>query len=296
MGGDASAYEAAYLDTLDSGKYDVFITATTGGLGDLTVRFSGEYPDYKFIVFDVGRTLKVETGNLVALTYRQNEGAYLGGAFAALMSRTGKIGIYLHADSPVLNDFVTGYYQGASDINIDIVIYTAYGAGVSGDSARSTELTSVMLNSGADIIYGCAASSNPGLFQNVIERGGFSNGLYAIGSDFDQWYKYTNSNSPLIAGGVITSVVKNVGDSLVTVWDELESGKLSWGKLYFFGITEDSMGLAKNEYYKANVPADIQARLDEIEIRIRSGEVKVKSYFDFAAHDEFLAYTMKNKG
>ena len=295
MGSDTSAYQAAYLDALDSKKYNVFITALTGGLGDLTVRYAAEFPEYQFIVFDVSRTLQVESSNLVALTYRQNEGAYLGGAFAALMTKTGRIGIYLHAESPILNDFATGFYQGASDINPNIRIYTAYGAGVSGDSARSAELTNVMLNSGVDVIYGCAASSNPGLFQNILDRGAFSSGLYAIGSDFDQWYRYTNSNSPAIAQGVITSVVKNVGDSLVTVWTNLENGSLSWGNLFFFGITEDSVGLAKNEYYKANVPADIQAQMETIETRVRSGEIKVKSYFDFANHEEFVSFAAQTR-
>lgn len=290
MGADSSAYEAAFLDALDSGKYDVFFSATTGGMGDLMVKYAAEYPEYRFVLFDVGRTFEVPTDNMAAVTFLQNEGAYLGGVLAASLSKTGKIGIYLHTDSPVLNDFATGFYQGASDINPDIVIYTAYGAGVSGDSARSAELTSIMFNNGADVVFGAAGSSNPGLFQNVLDLGGFDAGYYAIGVDYDQWYKYINSNTPEMADAIVSSVVKHVGESLVTVWNGLEDGSLQWGELAVFGINEDCVGVAQNEYYLASVPADIQAVVTDHENRVKNGEIAVRTYFDFADHDEFLEY------
>lgn len=296
MGLDSSAYEAALLDALDSGDYDVFISETTGGMSDLMLKYAAEYPEYDFVVFDVGRDFQPTTDNLIAVSYKQNEGSYLGGVLAALLSKSGSIGIYLHLDGPVLNDFATGFYQGARDVNPDIKIYTAYGAGLSGDSARAAELTSIMFNNGVDVVYGVAGSSNPGLFQNVLNLGGPEAGYYAIGVDYDQWFKYTNSDSPEMADAIVSSVVKNTGDSLIAVWNGLESGEYSFGETVFFGINEDSTGIAKNEYYEAVVPAEIKAKVGEYEEKVRSGEVEVKSYFDFTDHDEFLDYQAETAG
>ena len=222
--------------------------------------------------------------------------AHLGGVLAASLSTTGKIGVYLHGDYPVLNDFATGFYQGASTVNPDIKIFTAYGAGVSGDSPRAAELTKIMFNNGADVVYGAAGSANPGLFQNVIDLGGFEKGYYAIGVDYDQWQTYKNSNSPEMADVIISSVVKKAGDSVVTAWSKLESGEASWGDTLMFGLAEGSVGLAENEYYLECTPADVQETVNEYKEKVSSGEIAVKSYFDFASHDEFLTYQAQFAG
>lgn len=296
MGADASVYEAGFIDALDSGKYDVFITIAIAGLDDIMSTYAPEYPEYKFILADVGRTFEAPSDNMVGISYRQNEGSFLGGVLAASLSTTGKIGVYLHGDYPVLNDFATGFYQGASTVNPDIKIFTAYGAGVSGDSPRAAELTKIMFNNGADVVYGAAGSANPGLFQNVIDLGGFEKGYYAIGVDYDQWQTYKNSNSPEMADVIISSVVKKAGDSVVTAWSKLESGEASWGDTLMFGLAEGSVGLAENEYYLECTPADVQETVNEYKEKVSSGEIAVKSYFDFASHDEFLAYQAQFAG
>lgn len=291
MGSDVAVYEASFLDALDSGKYDVFLTDVVGGMSDYVAKYASEYPEYKFIVFDVDRSYEVASENIVAITYLQNEGAYLGGVLAASLSKTGKIGIYLHTDSPVLNDFATGYYQGAVDCNPDIKIYTAYGAGVSGDSARCSDLTGIMFDSGADVVFGCAGSSNPGLFQKVLDLGGFEAGYYAIGVNYDQWLTFSNSDKADLADAIASSVMKDAGTSLQNAWKYLEVDKsASWGTLLMFGMNDGAVGIAQNEYYQECIPQEVQDVVSGYEEKIRNGEIKIKSYFDFENNDEFIAY------
>ena len=63
-----------------------------------------------------------------------------------------------------------------------------------------------------------------------------------------------------------------------------------------FGLAEGSVGLAENEYYLECTPADVQETVNEYKEKVSSGEIAVKSYFDFASHDEFLTYQAQFAG
>ena len=99
-----------------------------------------------------------------------------------------------------------------------------------------------------------------------------------------------------MADVIISTVVKKAGDSVVTAWSKLESGEASWGDTLMFGLAEGSVGLAENEYYLECTPADVQETVNEYKEKVSSGEIAVKSYFDFASHDEFLTYQAQFAG
>src|SRR5574337_212008 len=88
-----------------------------------------KYPDKKFIIFDapVDYT-KCECKNVYSVTYKQNEGSYLAGLYAGLMTQDTAlkginadkiIGTVGGQDIPVINDFIVGYKQGAKDAGVD---------------------------------------------------------------------------------------------------------------------------------------------------------------------------------
>ena len=56
-------------------------------------------------------------------------------------------------------------------------------------------------------------------------------------------------------------------------------GTLVYGKAEFLGIAEGGVGIAKNENYKKIVPAEFRQKIDDIEQKILSGEIKVSSAF-----------------
>ena len=57
---------------------------------------------------------------------------------------------------------------------------------------------------------------------------------------------------------ILSSVLKNVGDSLVRMAEMEEEGTVPYGKCEFLGLKENGAGLADNEYFQKNVPDEIK--------------------------------------
>ncbi|MBI4810765.1 MAG: BMP family ABC transporter substrate-binding protein [Ignavibacteriales bacterium] len=73
-----------------------------------------EFPDKKFAcvdyTYDPNKSIPI---NLVALNYKEEEGSFLVGALAALITKTEKIGFIGGMQSPLIKKFEVGYVSGA---------------------------------------------------------------------------------------------------------------------------------------------------------------------------------------
>lgn len=290
LGKDTSTYENAFLDAVDSGKYDILVTQSNYGLSDLCIKYAPEYPDMKFISFDMSASADI-TGinNLFGIAFKQNEGSFLVGALAGKLTKTNKIGVFLFNDVPVGNDFATGYIAGIRHSNPEAEISVAYGGGTA-DASKLQEISSAMFDSGVDVIYGVSGSAYPGLAKEATARGGFANSIWAIGVDSDMWTVYKASENADIADVIITSMQKKVDEAVVYTLDRYVEGTLPFGTVEPYGIVENGVGMADNEYYRANTPADVLAYMDQLQADVISGAVEVPSYFDFADYDAFAAW------
>lgn len=290
LGKDTSVYENAFLDALDSGKYTIVVTQSNYGLSDLCIKYGPEYPDMKFISFDMGASADISAiDNMFGIAFKQNEGSFLVGALAGKLTTSNKIGVFLFNDVPVGNDFATGYIAGIRHANPDAEISVAYGGGTA-DASKLQEVSSAMFDAGVDVIYGVSGSAYPGLAKEATTRGGFEKGIYAIGVDSDMWTVYKASENAEIADVIITSMQKKVDEAVVYTLDRYVEGTLPFGVVEGYGILENGVGMADNEYYRANTPADVLAYMDELAKDVVSGTVKVPSYFDFASYEEFQAW------
>lgn len=290
LGKDTSVYENAFLDAVDSGKYTIVVTQSNYGLSDLCIKYAPEYKDVKFIAFDMGASADISgIDNMFGIAFKQNEGSFLVGALAGKLTKSNKVGVFLFNDVPVGNDFATGYIAGVRHTNPDAQISVAYGGGTA-DASKLQEISSAMFDSGVDVIYGVSGSAYPGLAKEATARGGFANGIYAIGVDSDMYTVYKASENADIADVIITSMQKKVDESVVYTLDRYLEGTLPFGTVEGYGIPENGVGMANNEYYRANTPADVLEYMDRLVEDVVSGAVKVPSYFDFADYDEFAAW------
>lgn len=293
LGKDTSTYENAFLDAADSGKYDILITQSNYGLSDLCIKYSNDYPDMKFISFDMSASADISGNkNMFGISFKQNEGSFLVGALAGKVTKTNKIGVFIFNDVPVGNDFLTGYIAGVRHANPNAEITYAYGGGTA-DATKLQEISSAMYDSGVDIIYGVSGSAYPGLAKEATARGGFASGVYAIGVDTDMWTVYKASQNAQYADVILTSMLKNVSDSVVYAIELMLNNELKWGTVQPFGILEGGVGVADNSHYRSNTPADVLEYMDQLQEDVVSGKVKVPSYFDFKDYDEFAAWRDK---
>lgn len=281
-GMDSSKYENMFLDICDSDA-DYIIAQSGNGWGDIVFKYAPDYPQKHFVVFDASTTAEVTADNVVCVAYRANEGSYLVGYVCAAMSKTGMIAAGANRDNPAINDFFTGFINGALEYNKDIKVSLAYNS-TPGDAAAMGEIATALYNSGVDVMFSVAGAAGLGIFQAAIDQG-----KLAVGVDSDQYITYSNSEYPELAEVIMTSMVKNIGSSLIAIFDKINDGSIQWGTLDIQGIAEGGVALADNENYQAIVSEEIRSQITELEGNVTSGAIKVPSYYDFAEDAEFRA-------
>ena len=271
-GFDETKWEPAILDASDA-DYDI-IVAGTWQMADYVSKVAEQYPDKKYIVYDTAVDYTDgKNKNVYSIEYKQNEGSYLAGAVAAKMSKSGNIGYIGGMDIPVINDFLVGYIEGAQYVNKDIKVAVSY-IGNFSDAGKGKELAFAQFNQGVDVVFPAASTAGNGALEGAKEKG-----VYSIGVDSDQAVLFKEAGDTDMANLIATSVLKEVGTSIVRAIDLELEGKLPWGAKEVLGIKEGAIGIAQTEIYQSVVPEDVKKLVTELEGKIKSGEITVKSAF-----------------
>ncbi|HTP57813.1 MAG TPA: BMP family ABC transporter substrate-binding protein, partial [Spirochaetia bacterium] len=162
---DASRWEPD-LAQLCEGDWDLII-AGTWQLQEALEKFAPQYPKKKFITYDTSVTYsKGNLGNVYSILYKQNEGSFLVGALAAMISdskmplanKQKVIGFLGGMDIPVINDFKVGFEQGAKYIDPSVQVLVSY-VGSFQDAAKGKELMMAQYDQGADIGFNVAGQA-----------------------------------------------------------------------------------------------------------------------------------------
>ena len=178
------------------------------------------------------------------------------------------IGFVGGVDSPVINDFLYGYILGAQSVNPDVKVDTRY-VGNYIDPAKGKELAESMINDNkCDIVWGVAGNSGNGAAEAAQETGK----AYFIGVDSDQ----EQTLSTELAAITLTSGLKNVGQSLVWVFDELDAGNEYWGQHVTLGINEGGVGIVTDKNF-TTTPQAVQDAVNKAIEEVSSGAVTVPS-------------------
>ena len=278
---DETQWEAALVDAAANEDYDLFIVGTFQMISYLE-QVAPQYPDKSFIIFDAPVDYEAcQCDNVYSVLYKQNEGSYLAGVYAAAMTTLGiegmnpepVIGSVGGQDIPVILDFMVGYEQGAKDTNPDITVIRQF-ADSWNDPAKGKELTKAQYSQGADIVFQIAGGTGQGVFEAAAE-----DGRYAIGVDSDQALIVEDAD-PDQAARILTSMMKNVDNSLFRAIDLHLKGELPYGQVESLGIAEGGVGLARNKFYEAATPDEVKATIDEAEQKILNGDIKVETAFN----------------
>ena len=213
-------------------------------------------PTQKYAIIDA----VVDDPNVVSVTFREQDGSFLAGALAAMVSKTHHIAFLGGQDIPLLRKFEAGYIAGAREVDPSIVVDVKY-VGSFDDVAAGQELSDVLYNGGADIIYAAAGKAGLGTVDAVKSR----TGCYMIGVDSDQ--------DDLAPGKVLTSMVKKVDVAVYDVAKAMHDGTPIHGHVVF-GLKDGAIGLTNFRYTKSAIGAANLARLSTIEAAIVSGKIK----------------------
>ena len=233
-------------------------------------KMAREFPNVKFACVDY----TVKTGpegeplplpaNLVGLKFREEEGSFLAGATAALVSKTGIVGFVGGMDIPLIHKFEAGYRAGARHVLPHAEVLTAY-AGVTAsafkDPAKGKELANSMFDRGADVIFHASGTTGFGVFESARERG-----KLAIGVDSDQW-----DEAP---GTVLTSMVKDVDVAVFGVIRDIQESRFQGG-LRELGLRDDGVRIVRDERNRDLLPDPVWARVEALADSVAAGWIPV---------------------
>lgn len=233
-------------------------------------RVASEYPDIRFAGIDyslrtdaAGRVVP-PPGNVAAVRFREEEGSFLVGAVAALVSRTGAVGFLGGMDIPLIRRFEAGFRAGVTAVRPDCRILVGYAGVTSGafkDPAKGKEIALTQYREGADVIFHASGSTGLGLFEAARETG-----RLAIGVDSDQ-----NDEAP---GYVLTSMVKEVDATVFRLVRDVRDGRFTGG-IRSFGLAEDGVGWVYDARNRDLVGDGARARAEALKADIVEGRIRV---------------------
>jgi basic membrane protein A len=239
--------------------------------GEPLVAVAKDYPDTDYVILNQVR----EGKNIASVLFQEQEGSYLAGTLAALVTTDTSIkgindkpiiGVIGGTKSAGIDKFIAGYIQGAKAANPDIQVKVAYSNNF-GDPAIGLQMTKAMFEEGADIVYQVAGGTGMGVIQAAKEAG-----HYAIGVDTDQ--------DGVAPGAVLTSMVKRTDIAVETMVKDYAADKFPGGQTVTFGLKENGVGLSEMKYTKDLIPADILKKVEEAKEGILSGKIKVWNVVD----------------
>ncbi len=257
------------LSTLAEQKEDLIV-----GVGfllkDAMDEVAPQYPDIHFALIDNC----VDHPNVACIQFAENEGAFLMGAIAAYMSKTGKVGFVGGMETAVVKKFEAGYRAGVMTVNPDIEVLVSY-AGAFNDPAKGKELALAQYDQGADVIFQVAGFTGTGVIDAAVERD-----QMVIGVDRDQNY--------LAPDNVISSMMKGLGAGVYDVGKTVINGTFKGGQ-HLYGIKEGGIDYAPST--SKMVPPDILTKIDKIKQMIVDGEIQPP-----ATMEELEAFTPPDIG
>jgi basic membrane protein A len=225
-----------------------------------------EFPDKKFACVDYSvDPAKPLPPNLVALEFKEEEGSFLVGALAALLTKTNTVGFVGGMQSPLIRKFEAGYRAGVAASNPACKVLVAY-AGITGEAfknpGKGKEIALGQYASGADIIYHASGVTGLGVFEAAREKQ-----KLAIGVDSDQYHE--------APGFVLTSMTKIVDTSVFATIKAAIDGTFPGGTVMTFDLKSKGIDYVYDENNKKLIPDTVRASVERLRAKIIAGEIAV---------------------
>ncbi len=254
-----------------SGEYELIVCIGFDQADALTI-IAEEYPDQKFAIVD----MVVFKPNVASLVFDENEGSFLAGVAAGLMTETGKVGFVGGMDIPMIQNFFEGYEAGAIWANPDVEVLNPVFVGSWSDPTKGKELATTLIELGADAIFGAGGRSSLGGHDAAHEQEVYSYGVDACGC-----YLYP---------GILASMTKRVD---VAVYQMIVSALTDTfeGGIYSGGIAERWVGLCRLpeeeglweetfDFVHDPLPDGVLEKVLEAQEKILSGKIIVPTAYD----------------
>ncbi len=211
----------------------------------------------------------VDQPNVASVLFKEQEGAYLAGVAAALMTKSKKIGFVGGMEIPVIERFEAGFLEGVKAVDPSIKVDVQY-TGKFDDAALGKTSANRMYSSGVDIIFHAAGGTGNGVFAEAKELKTKDPDAYVwvIGVDSDQYEEGAVGEDNV----TLTSMLKRVDIAVQNLSKLAMDGKFPGGETTVYGLADEGVALADS---RGAIPEDVLAQIDEYAKKIADGDVVV---------------------
>jgi basic membrane protein A and related proteins len=240
--------------------------------GDPAVRVGKQYPDVKIVVF----TGLVSSENVASIFPQQQQGSFLLGALAAMLTKTGTIGFVGGEEYPNIINIFEGYRQGARHANPDVQIIGTYLNDWDNPAKGKEAAASLIRQQNVDVVFHVADSSGHGVIEAAKE-----NGIFALGAVQDQ--------NALAPDAVVSSFVLDVDKAYAQAVNMTLAGGFK-GEIFRPGIEAEKGAEGEGMVYLASfhglegrVPASAKSALEELTQDLLAGNLAVPERLETTA-------------
>ncbi len=267
-------FPTSYIETASEADYAANIATTlaanptvmiTNGflISTDTLKAAQANPTVKIIGIDQFQTEYPD--NYVGVLFREDQGGYLAGTMAALLSKSGVVGVVGgRQDVPPVVKFVNSYKNGAKAINPDINVLSVYNESFT-DPNKGASDGQQFLGEGADVIFGAGGQTGSGGIVAAAKAG-----KWAIGVDQDEYFTTFNGGKAEGSKYLATSAIKRVDLAVFKNIVAALDGSFKGG-IYLLEAAND--GITYAPFHDADIPDDVAQKLEETRAGLADGSI-----------------------
>lgn len=228
---------------------------------DQVMKVAPEFPESNyFVTAGLPPEGKEVPSNVSFMQYRSEEGFYLAGMIAGLMTESDTIGYVGAQATPICLADLAAYKKGAREVNSSVEIMRVW-VGAWEDPSQGREAAVTMINNGVDVLIHDADLTGTGALRAAKEEG-----VYMMGTVDDQ--------SDIAPELCLTSVVIDVTNAITDQMERIKEG--NFGGIWKPGMAEGIIELAP---YGPALPSEVKSTVEERKKEIKEGSFEVPSIY-----------------
>lgn len=221
---------------------------------DSIIKLAKDKPETLFAVIDASLDAP---DNVMCLSFRNEEGAFLIGVIAALTTETGVVGFVGGIRNAAVEAFEYGFKAGVKSAGNQVDVLTSYTDSFD-DSQKGKEAALSLIENGADVIFHESGDCGDG----VIEAADSSE-VWAISADLAKTHPDSDN--------VLCSMFKRVDNGVYLSIQSFMEGKFHSG-VYKFGLDFEAVGYSDTA---GNLTKEVKAEADKFAQAILAGNMQV---------------------
>lgn len=268
--------DSTFIETVSQGDYTININTcieegydalvTVGFLiQDATLEAALANPDVYFIGVD--QFFVDPPPNLVGIQFREDQGGFLAGAMAGLMTRSNIVAGVYGIDIPPVVKFRNGFEMGARFVNPDVTTLGVYIDSFTSPD-RGAAAAEQFIGEGADVIFGAGGPTGSGAITYAAQ-----NGVKVIGVDQDEFFTTFGGGETPGAENLITSAVKRVDVGVYDMLAALVEGE-GFPEEGIYILSAENGGISFAPPNAADVPDEVLERMEEILAGLADGTIE----------------------